>query len=51
MITSGNIGAQKEKEIRVQTGNYFNYYQKPKEANMSVKLFMQTIEIMSNNGS
>ena len=44
MVIGGKVGGLKENEVREQTGNYCKHYQKVKETNLIVKLFLQTIE-------
>lgn len=46
MVTSGKVQEWKGKEAKDQTGNYCHHFQKLMETNLSVKLFMQTIEIV-----
>lgn len=44
MVIGGKVGGLKENEVREQSGNYCKHYQKLKETNLTVKLFLQTIE-------
>lgn len=45
-VTSEKVKGWKENEVREQTDNYCNHYQKLKEINLIIKLFIQTIGII-----